>query len=280
MIVLFFKLIYNNLFSVSSYKENKNKSLLYSVVYTLLLAIVFGFIFSWMGYYKVKPYLDTQIEDIYDKVPDFSLSSEGLEIEGEGSYSINFAGVDLYIDDSKTFLEMAVDDGLDTEGERTYIGKDGFGIVEGSTLKDAEYFKNTALLENQVLKKDDFRIIYETIRLMSNDIVLLIFLVLILVFILVILMKNIFYAIVLKLILKIRQKEITYKDSYKFSLFSQTFYITYFGIILFSDMNLIMPIKIMVMEIISLIYIFLTGFNYNIDNRGEKRENNKKKKRC
>lgn len=276
---MFFKLIYNNLFSVSSYKENKNKSLVYSIVYTLLLTIVFGFIFSWMGYYKVKPYLDSQIKDIYDKVPDFSLSSEGLEIEGEDSYCINFAGVELYIDDSKTFLEMAVEDGLDVEGRRTYIGKDGFGIIEGSNLKDAEYFKNTALLENQVLKKDDFRIIYETIRLMSNDIVLLIFLLLIIIFILVVFIKNIFYAIVLKLILKIRQKEITYKDSYKLSLFSQTFYIIYFGVILFSNMNLIIPIKIMIIEIISLIYIFLVGFNYSVDNRGKKREGNKKKKR-
>lgn len=252
---------------------------MYSIVYTLLLTIVCGAIFSWIGYYKIKPYLDSQIEEVYEKVPDFTLSSEGLNIEGEEAYNFSFAGVNLYIDDTKTFLTMIIEDGLDKEGERTYIGKDGFGIVDGSVLKDAEYFKNTALLENQVLKKDDFRIIYETIRLMSNDIIFLLLLIFIVIALIIIFIKNIFYAIVLKSILKIKKKEIKFKESYKLSLFAQTFYIIYFGIVLFSNMNLIIPVKVLILEILSLIYIFLLGLNYNVDKRGEEHEDYKKKKR-
>jgi len=277
---LFFRLIYNNLFNISAYKENKKQSLVYSILYTVILTILCGILSSWMGYYKVKPYLDSQITKVYEKVPEFTLSSQGLEIDGDGVYRFEFAGVDLYINDTKTFVEMIMDDGLDDNRKRTYVGKNGFGVVDGTVLKDAEYFKDTVVLKNLVLKKDDFDVIYETIRLMYKSILLLLFMISIVIILLYIFIKNIIYTIVVKSILQIKQKEIKFKEAYKLSLFCQTFYIMYCGIVLCSKMNLIIPIKILMLEIISLIYIFLLGLNYNRDNRGEEREGYKKKKRC
>ena len=273
------KLIYNNLFSLSSYKENSKKSLLYSIGYTVIITVLCGILMYGICYNKVKPYLDAQIETIYEKVPDFSLSSQGLDIEGDGIYNFRFAGMSFYINDNKTFLSMIIDDGVDKDDERTYIGKDGFGIVNGSKLKDAEYFKNMVLLEKQVLAKDDFRIIYETIRLINNDILLLLYTIAVVMFLCGIFIKNIIYTVLVKSICKIKQKEITFKEAYKLSLFCQTFYIVYFGIVMFSSMNLIIPIKVLTLEIISLIYICLLGLNYNIDYRGTKHEGYKKKKR-
>lgn len=276
---MFLKLIYNNLFSLSAYKENNKKSLLYSIGYTVIITVLCGILMYGIFYNKVKPYLDTQIETIYEKVPDFNLSSQGLDIEGDEIYNFEFAGMKFYINDNKTFLSMIIDDGVDKDGKRTYIGKDGFAIVNGSKLKDAEYFKNAVFIENQVLNKDDFSIIYETIRLMSNDVFLLLYMIVVVIFLCGIFIKNIIYTVLVKSIYKIKQKEITFKEAYKLSLFSQTFYIVYFGVVFFSKMNLVMPIKILTLEIISLIYIFLLGLNYNIDNRSGEREGYKKKKR-
>lgn len=277
---MFLKLIYNNLFNLSAYKENNKKSLLYSIGYTVIITVLCGILMYGICYNKVKPYLDVLIETIYEKVPDFNLSSQGLDIEGDEIYNFEFAGMKFYINDNKTFLSMIIDDGVDKDGKRTYIGKDGFGIVNGSKLKNAEYFKNAVLIENQVLKKDDFSIIYETIRLISNDIFLLLYMIVVVIFLCGIFIKNIVYTVLVKSIFKIKQKEITFKEAYKLSLFSQTFYIVYFGVVFFSKMNLVMLIKILTLEIISLIYIFLLGLNYNIDNRSGKRESYKKKKRC
>lgn len=277
---MFFRIIYNNLFNISAYKANKKKSLVYSIIYIVILTILCGILSLWMGYYKYKPYLDAQINKVYDKVPGFTLSSQGLEIDGDGVYRFEFAGVDFYINDTKTFLEMIIDDGLDDNRKRTYVGKNGFGVVEGTMLKNAEYFKDTVVLKNLVLKKDDFTVIYETIQLMYKNILLLLFMIIIIITLLYIFIKNIFYTIVVKSILKIKHKEIKFKEAYKLSLFCQTFYIMYFGIVIYSNMHLIVPIKILMLEIISLVYIFLLGLNYNRDNRGEEREGYKKKKRC
>lgn len=258
---MFFKTVYNSLFNINSYKDYKKKSMISSIGYIISLLVVFCTIFSCMSLYKFKPLINSKIDEIYSLVPNFKLSSQGLEIDNHDSINISFGGTDFIIDDTKMFLELIIEDEATDDRQKTYIGKDGLGVVNGTVLNQAEYFKDMVLLKNQTLEKEDFKMIYEIIRLMSNDVFILVLIIFSIIVSINIFVKNILYAILLKSVLFMKKESIGMKDAYKLALYSQTFFIVYSGVILFSNMNIILPFKLMIIEIITIIYIFLIAHN-------------------
>lgn len=263
---MFFKTIYNSLFNIRLYKEYKKKSLFNAISYIIVLLIIFSGIFSFISLKKLEPLIEKKASEFYNYIPNFKVSSEGFSFENDSKeYRIDFAGMSFFIDDSKTYLELVLEDALlDNEiKNKTYVGNDGFGIVEGKTLKKAYYFKDIVFLRKQELSKDDFQIIYQTIKLVAHDVVTIVLIVLSIIMFIIVFLKSILYAILLKCILYLKNKKIKFKDSYKLALYSQTFFIIYSGIILFSNMNVILPLKLMIINIISIIYIILIAYNFN-----------------
>lgn len=276
---MFFKNIYNNLFSLSSYAGLIKKSLFKAVMYILTLSLLCGSAYATIGYIKLKPLMEDTINNIYEHIPEFSLSSKGLDIESDEPIIFSFAGVNLHVDGDRSFTELVINEKVDSGNEIIFVGKDGYGIVNGNTLKSGNLFANVKALQNIELTKDDFTIIYETIKMVNNDIVLIILALVVMVATLVTLLRSMLYAIILKMTMLLKNKKVSFKNAFKISLNGHTFYTIYWGIALYSSMNINVYYRLMFIEIISMVYIILIALTLNIDGGKSINENVKNKKR-
>lgn len=276
---MFFKNIYNNLFSLSSYASIIKKSLFKSVMYILTLSLLFGGIFAAIGYIKIKPLMEETINNVYELIPEFSLSSKGLDIESDEPIVFSFAGVNLHIDENKSFTELVINEKVDSGNEIIFVGRDGYGIVNGNTLKSGNLFANVKALQNIKLTKDDFTIIYETIKMINNDIVLVILALIVIIATFGTLLRSTLYALILKMVMLLKNKKISFKNAFKVSLNGHTFYTIYWGIALYSSMNINIYYRLMSVEIISIIYIVLIALTLNTGGGKNINENVKNKKR-
>lgn len=260
---MFFKIVYKSLFSISSYIEAKKKSLLSGVVYAIVLSLLCGLVFAGIGYYKQKPIMNEKIDKIYESIPNFKLSDKGLEVDGnDNPLRINFAGANIYVDDSRDFIDLVLDEKIEREKEILFVGRNGYAKVEGNTLKSGNFFSDVPALKDQNLVKDDFNLIYEMIRMMNRDIVILVLLICVLIFTIATFVRSLVYAVFLKIIMALNKGKINFKKAYIVSLYANTFYCVYWSIAIFTDMNINLFYRVMLLELISLMYIVLIGLKF------------------
>lgn len=257
-----FKTIYKSLFDISSYKEKKGEKIIKSLLYLLVITIFSGILSATIGFLKVRPIVDSMTQEIYDNIPDFTLSTSGLSIEGDGVYEITFAGKSFYIDASKEFLDIVMENKLD-DGERMmFIGKDGYANVVGRTLESGNYFEDVAVFEGVTLCKDDFTLIYEVVRMMNNDLIIIVLSVIVIVFVMWMFVRSVLRSVILYAIVKLKKEKIRFHEAYKMAIYSDTFYALGFLLIIIVNMNVGILYKILFFEIVSLIYLALTIKKY------------------
>lgn len=258
---MFIKTIYNNLFNLSSYSKSIKKSLLSAVVYVFIIIFFFGSLYGGVAFIKQKPIMEKSIDEIYSNIPDFELSNDGFKIDSEKPIIFDFAGKSFHIDGNKTLTELVITEEIEGEQEVIFIGNDGYGFVTGTTLKSGNFFSDVKILKDVSLVKDDFRIIYETIKMINKDIFFLMVAGIIAIGAVCIFMRGFLYSVIMKVLIGFSDKNITFKDLYKASLYGQTFYIAYLGVALFSNMNINVILRLTIVELISIFYIVLISFS-------------------
>lgn len=259
---MFVKDIYKNAFYMSNYKALTKKSLMRAIGYIVMLTIFSGAVSIFCGYLSKKDVIENTIKNIYDSIPNFTLSTEKFEIESDEPIRFSFAGVEFYIDDSREFTNMVLEEKVEGDKQVVFIGSNGYGIVKENILERASYYEYMPKLEGITLTKDDFGIIHETIQFIIKDLFVLVGVICSIFLMLFVFMKSIMYSIVLMLTSKYKGKKAKFKDTLKVMLYSHTFYVLYYGIILLSPMNLSFILKMMIFEIISLCNVFYIGLNY------------------
>lgn len=259
---MFVKDIYKNAFYMSNYKDLTKKSLMRAIGYMVMLVFFSGAVSIFCGYLSKKDVVENAIESIYDSIPNFNLSTEGFDIDSDKPIIFSFAGIEFYIDDSREFTNMVLEEKVEDDKSVVFIGSNGYGIVKGNILERASYYEYMPKLEGITLTKDDFSIIYETIQFIIKDLFVLIGVICSISLMFFVFVKSIMYSIVLILISKYKGEKAKFKDTLKVMLYSHTFYVLYYGIILLSPMNLSFILKMMIFEIISLCNVFYIGLNY------------------
>lgn len=259
---MFVKDIYKNAFYMSNYKTLTKKSLFRAIIYTILLVLFSGGVYIFLGYESNKDNIKDMIENVYNSVPNFTLSNEKFDIDSDVPITFDFGGIKFYIDDSREFTNLILDEVVEEESTVIFIGSDGYGMVNGKTLERASYYKYMYKLNNITLTKDDFSIIYETIQFVIKDAFIVVGGICTLLLMFFVFIKSLMYSLTLKLIAKLKGEKAVFKDTLKVVLYANTFYVLYFGMVLLSPMNLGFLIKMMIFEIISLLNILYIGLNY------------------
>lgn len=260
---MFIKNVYKNAFYMPNYKILAKKSLIRVIMYTLLLVLFSGTMTIYLGYVSKKDSVNDIIEKSYNLIPDFTLSGkEGFDIDSDGPIVFSFAGLEFYIDDSRELTNLILDEKVEDGKVVMFVASDGYGTVNGSVLERASYYKHISKLNNITLNKDDFSIIYETIQFIVKDIFIVVGVICLFLFMILVLIKSLAYSTLLKLVAKYKGKRVLFKDTLKVVLYAHTFYILYYGVVLLSPMNLGLPVKMMLFEIISLFNVLYIGLNY------------------
>lgn len=252
---MIFKKIYNNLFNLSTYRGYIEESLLKPIIYVFVLSLISGVLFGGIGYFKLKPIISKNVDYLYNSIPDFSVSSEGLNIEPDNIMSFSFAGKNFYIDGNKNLMEVVIEKDFDSAYETYLITKDGYGVIKGNILESGNFYSDMQILKDIELTKSDFTIIYESLKLMNKDILILIIIAVIISLSLSVFLRSFIYAVILKIVSSFKNEKISYKDAYKISLYGHSFYIIYAGIFLLSNMVVSNYFKMIFLEIISVLYI-------------------------
>lgn len=252
------KTIYKSLFDISSYREKKGEKIIKTLLYLLVITVFSGIFFATIGFFKVQPIIDSLTDEMYNDIPDFTLSASGLNIQGDEVYEITFAGKSFYIDGNKDFLDIAMESKLDDNERVMFIGRDGYANVVGRTLESGNYFEDVAVLKDVTLCKDDFTLIYEVIRMINKDLIIIGLSIIVIAFVIWMFIRNALRGLILYIVVNIKEKDILYKDAYKMSIYSDTFYALGFLLIILVGMNVNIVCKMFFMEIVSLLYLTLT----------------------
>lgn len=253
------KAIYESLFDISSYKEKKYKKIIKSFLYLVVIAIFSGILFAGMGFVKFSPIVDNITEDVYESVPNFTLSASGLEIEGDKVYEITFAGKNFYIDGQKEFLDIVIENELDEDENVMFIGKDGYANVIGRTLKNGGYFNDVTVLKDVTLTKNDFTLIYEIIKMINKDLIVVLLSIIVALFISWMVGRNIIRGFILYVIAKLKNRNLLFKEACNVAIYSDTYYCLMFLLILLVDMNMTIGFRVLFMEVVSLMYLLLAA---------------------
>lgn len=254
--------IYKNAFSMSNYKSLTRKSLTKAIMYIVLLVFFSGAVSIYLGYLSKKDNIQNTIESLYKSIPDFTLTTEGFDIDSDKPISFDFAGVNIYVDDSRKLTGLILDEKVNEGETKILIGSDGYGVVTGSVLERASYYEYITKLKGITLTKDDFSIIYETIQFVIKDIFILIGVICSIFLMIFVLTKSVIYSLALILMKKYKGIKASFKDTLKVMMYSHTFYVLYYGVVLLSPMNIGFLLKMMIFEIISTIHVFYIGLNY------------------
>lgn len=259
---MFIKDVYKNAFSIPNWRVLERKSLFKAIVYVLMLVFFCGGVSVYLGYLSNRDYIENLIEGAYNSIPEFTLSEEGFSIDAEVPIEIPLPQTNIYIDDSRELAQLIIEEKVENEREVIFIGSDGYGVVNGTTLEKANYYETIYRLQGVTLSKSDFDAIYEVIDLFIKDAFFIAGLFGVILFAIFVFIKSLSYSIVIKVILKYKGIKALFKNILKVALYSHTFYILYYGIILLSPMNISFLPKMMIFELISLFYIVFVGLNY------------------
>lgn len=273
---MFLKNVYKNAFNSSDYRLLIRKPLSKAVIYTLMLILLSGTFSIFLGYFIQKDNILLFAQKTYDLIPEFTLSSEKFTIESEEPISFRFANRNFYIDDSRNLVDIVLNEKVSDDKEVLFIASDGYSVVKGDILKRFSYYNEVDYLDGINLSKDDFSIIYETLKMICFDIFILASIICAIFFAISVFVKAVVYSSLIKIIAKFKGENAKFKDLYKLSLYGQTLYILFYGIILLSATNLNFVFKMVFLEMMSLIYVVYIGLNYK-KKRGVYNVNSKKR---
>lgn len=164
--ISFFKKILHKL----SLKNFCKKSLWKITLTSLVIGIAVTLICSLNFYINNKDVYKDELVSIYESIPNFSLSQNGLSVDGDDVYDFSFGGVNIYIDDNSELTKIVTGDLYNSTKEYFILAKDGYGELANGVLESGNFFKDTTVLEDVVLTKSDFIIFESIIELVSKDI--------------------------------------------------------------------------------------------------------------
>lgn len=259
---MFIKKVYKNAFSMSNYKSLEKKSLIKAILYVLILSLVCGIVTIFLGYVDKKDYIQDISKEVYDSIPDFTLSEDGFNIDSEEPITLSLSQVDVYIDSNRDIARLMLEEKGNSEKEIIYIGSDGYSILKGTVINKANYYSNISVLKDVSLNKNDFKDVSEVINLFIRDIFFITGFICVFLFVVFVFIKSLTYSMFIKIIHKYKGNKANFKNIFKITLYANTFYIIYYGVILLSQMNLGFIFKMMIFEVICLINVLYVGLNY------------------
>lgn len=273
---MFIKNVYKTAFNDVDYRILIRKPLSKAIIYTLILILFSGTFSIFLGYSIQKNNVLSVAQNIFDSMPEFSLSNDGFSIDLDKPIQFRLASKNFYVDSNRNLSEIIFTEEVSEDIEVFFVASDGYGTVKGSTLKSATYFEEVDYLNDITLTKDDFDSIYETLKLLMLDIFIMCSVICVIFFAVSVFIKAGVYSLVAKLIAKLKGEKAKFKDLYKISLYGQTLYILCYGIVLCSHTNLNFVVKMVLLEILSLVYVLYIILTYK-RKRGVYNANSKKR---
>lgn len=148
--------------------KNKNKPLIWGILWTLFISFVFSFGILWSIGNNYQKYGVEGFATQIMSVPEFKITKdEGLILNGE-PYENSINGIGIVVDDTRDMADIVISYADTDLSKVSIISKNGIAIIEENKLILFDEYVNSELFNDSSVSDVDLKTLVATAQIMSD----------------------------------------------------------------------------------------------------------------